>query len=191
MFFVERQGKRLGEWPASAFMGDTSEFEVLIGDLEGDGSRELVVANFDGASCGLGVQYWTISIFSDPEFQTFHAPLTFVVEDYHTFGSFVSEASGVDILQTRWLYSEDPKRQRSTGMYLVGQWWKYKSGGLVPVQNRQLIGRRLLESFESEMGKTIGDALEPYIWLSSPKADVFKVDPLIQSKKNSVIGGEI
>src|SRR6266404_305195 len=123
-FIVERKGKRLSKWPASAFLGDTSDLEVLLGDLDGDGSNELVVANRDSESCGMAVQQWTLSVFPNPGFPSFQAPLTFSVEDYGVFGTFAPARVGVNILTTEWISMEDPKRQRGRGEYLIGKWWK-------------------------------------------------------------------
>ena len=36
-FVLEKDGTRVGTWPANAFLGETSDFEVLQGDLDDDG----------------------------------------------------------------------------------------------------------------------------------------------------------
>src|SRR5262245_28137722 len=36
IMLVEKDGKRAGSWPTSAYLGETSDFEVLRGDLDGD-----------------------------------------------------------------------------------------------------------------------------------------------------------
>src|SRR6478736_1434748 len=84
-FLIERAGRRVGTWPGTASLGETSDFEVLTGDLDNDRKPELIVANHDGTSNGLGVDYWTIFIFPDPEFHRFTVPLTFSVEEYGSF----------------------------------------------------------------------------------------------------------
>src|ERR1044071_9334728 len=103
-FLVQKDGKNVGTWPATAFLADTSRFEVLIGDLDNDRKPELIVANNDGTSNGLGVDYWTIFIFPDPNFHNFTPPLTFSVEEYGSFGTFVTNRGRVNILTTTWVY---------------------------------------------------------------------------------------
>lgn len=165
VFLVEKDGKILGTWPSAAFMGETEGFEVLRGDLDGDRKQELVVANHDGTGVGLGVSVWTIAIFPDADFRTFQTPLTFSVQEYGSFGTFVPAAGHVNILTTYWVSGAD--RKRGEGLYLVGQWWRYKSGELVPQQNRNPIARRYLFSFERERWDTINSDRKPYRWLAN------------------------
>lgn len=190
-FLVERQGKRLGKWPASASFGETSDFEVLLGDLDGDGQRELVVANHDGMSNGMAIDYWTISIFSDAEFRSFQAPLMFSVQEYGSFGTFVPTSGRVDIFTTRWLNGEDPKGRRVPGTYLAGQWWRYKSGELHVVPDRPVMARRFLYSFADERNRTISNPHIPYTWFLDPKTEILRADLLLASKTNHVQAGVI
>lgn len=169
-FVVEKDGKRLGSWPASAEMGETGDFEVLRGDLDGDGKAELIVANHDGTSNGMAVSFWSIAIFPDAEFRTFETPLTFSVEEYGSFGTFVPAAGTVNILATSWIWGNDPRGRRGEGLYLVGQWWRYKSGALIPV-SRSALGRRYLASFASERGHTMYSDSAPYRWLTHRNAE--------------------
>src|ERR1041384_1788149 len=77
-FLFEKDGQRIGTWPGNAFLAQTSDFEVLTGDLDNDRKPELIVTNHDGTSNGIAVDYWTIFIFPDPEFHNF-MPLVFSV----------------------------------------------------------------------------------------------------------------
>lgn len=166
-FLVQKEGKSVGTWPGNASLGETSDFEVLTGDLDNDRNPELIVANHDGTSNGLGVEYWTIFIFPDPEFQHFTAPLTFSVEEYGSFGTFVTGGGRVNILTTSWVSARDPK-VRGWGTYLVGQWWRYEKGELRPLLNRPIVARRYLFSFESERNDTVKSDRIPFQWLSHP-----------------------
>ena len=165
-FLVQRDGRSVGTWPGNASLGETSDFEVLTGDLDNDRKPELIVANHDGTSNGIAVDFWTIFIFPDPEFHNFTAPLTFSVEEYGSFGTFVAGGGRVNILTTRWVYNEDPKHRRGGGMYLVGQWWRYDAGELRPLPGRPISARRFLFSFAREREETVNFNRIPFQWLS-------------------------
>lgn len=187
-FLVENERNAVGTWAGNTFLGETSDFEVLTGDLDNDRKPELIVVNHDGTSNGLGVDYWTIFIFPDPEFRNFTQPLTFSVEEYGSFGTFVASGGRVNILTTSWVSNEDPKHRRGWGTYLVGQWWRYQSGELRPVLERPIIARRYLFSFERERGNT--DKLDriPFQWLSHPSTESVRTEFITKQNKSSKSG---
>ena len=187
-FLVERNGKGVGTWPGNASLGETSDFEVLTGDLDNDRKPELIVANHDGTSNGLGVDYWTIFTFPDPEFHHFAAPLTFSVEEYGSFGTFVTSGGRVNILTTSWVGNEDPKGRRGWGTYLVGQWWRYQSGELRPLSERPIIARRYLFSFERERGNTVKLDRVPFQWLSHPSTERVNTEFITKQSKTTKSG---
>lgn len=189
-FVLEKNGTRMGTWPAHAFLGETSGFEVMQGDLDDDGQRELIVANHDSTSNGMGVNTWTISIFSAGDLSSFRTPLTFSVEEYGSSGTFVSNGRRVQILATRWEWADDPRQRRGHGLYLMGQWWRYKTGELVPSANRTILARRYLMSFAFERGRTGNNPTTPFKWLTARRAETFPVDPILNSK-TSVTEGSI
>ena len=116
----------------------------------------------------MGVSVWTIAIFPNTDFSRFQLPLTFSVQEYGSFGTFVPAAGRVNILTTNWVSGAD--QRRGGGLYLVGQWWRYKSGELVPLSNRNAIARRYLFSFERERLETLESDRKPYSWLSNRTA---------------------
>jgi len=183
-FLVEKEGKPFGGWPGGSYLGETSDFEVLRGDLDGDRRAELIVANRDSTSAGMGVNHWTIAIFPDAEFGSFNPPLSFSVQDYGSFGTFVASGGAVNILTTRWM-SMKGKGKRPVGLYLVGQWWRYKSGELYPVLNRQIVARRCLASFERERLRTMESAQVPYKWLTNPNTELLSADPTLNANKQT------
>ena len=189
-FLLEKDGNPIVTWPGTAQLGETSDFEVLQGDLDNDGQRELIVANLDSTSVGMAVNVWTISVFSG-NFSSFRAPLTFSVEEYGSFGTVVTRGQRVQILATRWLWAKDPKRRRGTGLYLVGQWWRYRKGELVPSRDRSILARRFLESFAAQRDETISSPGKPLTWLTDPRAETLRVDPLLAHSKESAIEGVI
>lgn len=187
-FVLEKDNKRIGTWPGMTFLGETSDFEVLQSDLDADGQRELIIANRDSTSNGLGVNFWTISIFSARDVGNFRPPLTFSVEEYGSSGTFVSNGRIVRILTTRWLWTRDPKGRRGDGLYLTGQWWRYSRGELIPSSNRAILARRYLESFAVERGRTGNSPAIPYKWLSGPKAERLRFDPILAQKNSETEG---
>lgn len=181
-FLLEREGKPVGTWPGNSYLGETSDFEVLRGDLDGDRRPELIVANHDSTSAGMGVSQWTIFIFPNVELRNFDPPLSFGVEEYGAFGTFVAANRGVNILTTRWMWW-NTKETRGGALYLVGQWWRYKAGELYPMVNRPIMARRYLLSFEQERLRTLDSAQVPYRWFANPRTERLDVDPIVALKQ--------
>ena len=191
VFIAEKGGAIRRKWPASAFLGETSDFEVLTGDLDGDGDKELIVANHDATSNGLGVNYWTVSILPGLSLQDFERPLMFSVEEYGSFGTFVQVRREVHILATKWLWSKDPGGRRGAGLYLVGRMWRYQDGALRAVAKRSLMARRFLNSFADERGRTLDRLDVPYRWLNNPQVEARRLDPLVDFKVKETLEGVI
>jgi hypothetical protein len=189
-FLVERDGKPVGTWPGSSYLGETYDFQVLRGDLDGDRRPELIVANHDSTSAGMGVSRWTIFIFADTDFRSFNSPLSFGVEEYGAFGTFVTAGRGVNILTTRWMERKG-KGKRGTGLYLVGQWWRYRSGQLFPLPNHPRVARRYLASFEQERLRTLTSAQIPQQWFNNPTIERLNADPSLDVKKQTETRGTI
>jgi hypothetical protein len=187
-FLVEKDGKSVGTWPGNAFLAETSDFEVLTGDLDNDRKPELIVANHDSTSNGIAVDYWTIFIFPDPEFHNFKAPLTFSVEEYGTFGTFITNGGRVNILTTSWVSNKDPKHRRGSGTYLVGQWWRYQSGELRPELQRPILARRYLFRFERERVDGVKSDRIPFQWLSHPSTESVRTEFITKQTKSSKSG---
>ena len=192
LLIIQRHGKQIASWPASSFIADTADFQVLEADLDRDGRSELIVANHTGTSCGMGVRYWTIYIFPDPEFRGPQDPLTFDATDYGARGTFVAHRDGIRVLTTRWLGSEDPQGKRQMGLYLVGQWWRYQSGQLRPVTT-PLLARRYLQGFANTRARSLGhwdnDSRAPYLWFSNRWTETMKVNPLTGPEEKDVMHG--
>lgn len=185
-FLVEKDGKPVGTWPGNAFLAETSDFEVLTGDLDNNRKPELIVANHDSTSNGIAVDYWTIFIFPDPEFRRFEEPLTFSVEEYGSFGTFITSGGRVNILTTSWVSNKD--RRRGWGTYLVGQWWRYQSGELRPLLDRPIIARRYLFSFERERMDAVKLDRVPFQWLNHPRTEPVTTEFITKQSKTSKSG---
>jgi hypothetical protein len=176
VFAIEIDGKRLGEWPTTLYPVGASRFEVLKGDLDGDRKDELIVANLDFCCQSMGISRWTLSIFSNLE-KGFQPPLEFSVEEYGAEGTFVKHSGDKrpHILVTEWQYLEHPKRGR--GMYIVGRWFCYRAGRLVPVKNRPLVARRFLFGFAEKVDETRDNPRIPLMWFQNPQTEMISLDP--------------
>ena len=88
-FVFELNGTDIGKWPASTYNGGDSTFELLGGDLDGDGNDQIVIADLAKISNGMGVHTWTISIFPNLQNFGFQRPLEFSVAEFGARGTFV------------------------------------------------------------------------------------------------------
>ncbi len=192
-FAIEKNGSTLGEFETSTYHGGTSRFEVLRSDLDGDGKTELIIANSNGMSNGIGLQYWTISILPDPLKIGFKQPLEFSVEEYGAEGTLAKLAGDRhrNILATEWQWSAIKEPTKYGGLYLVGRWFHYKSGVLEPVAGKPVLVRRYLLGFEKERLDTYDDFLKPLTWLSHRLTKSLFVDPIVKFKEISSLRGSI
>jgi hypothetical protein len=189
LFLIEKEGKTLGTWRANTYVGETQDFKVMRGDLDGDRKPELIVANRDSTSVGIGISVWSIAIFPDVDFRAFEPPLIFSVKEFGAYGNFVFTGGRLNILTTDWFWGVDPKGKRGEGLYLVGQWWRYQHGMLSPLP-RSIVARRYLLSFEQERWNTIESDRIPYQWLSNRHTEFVSTD-FITSAGNSGSRGSI
>jgi hypothetical protein len=189
LLLVEKDGKTVGTWRVDADLGETEHFHVMRGDLDGDRKPELIVANLDSTSTGIGVSVWSLLIFPDSEFRSFPPPLTFRIKEFGTHGTVVSTGRTLSILTTDWVWGNDPRGRRGQGLYLVGQWWRYHGGELQPLP-KPIGARRYLFSFSNERFATLDSDRIPYRWLSERRAERVSTDFItgpVSSSKRGVI----
>ena len=184
LLLVEKDGKTVGTWRADAYLGETESFHVMRGDLDGDRTPELIIANLDTTSVGIGVSVWSLLIFPDSEFRSFPPPLTFRIKEFGTHGTVVSTGRTLSILTTDWVWGNDPKGQRGEGLYLVGQWWRYHGGELQPLP-KPIVARRYLFSFANERFATWDSDRIPYRWLSDRRAEFVSTNFIIGPSNSS------
>jgi hypothetical protein len=175
LFVVEKEGKSIRTWRAETYIGETGDFKVMQGDLDGDKKRELIIANRDSTSAGLAVSVWSITIFPDADLRSLPPPLTFSVKEFGAYGTFVSSGGRLNILSTDWVWGKDPKGRRGEGLYLVGQWWRYQRGELIP-SPKHIVARRYLFSFERERFATWESDRIPYQWLTDRRTESVSTD---------------
>lgn len=143
---VESGGLMMREWPADySLAGNPESLRAMQGDLDGDGNGEIIVFELTSVSNGLGVRHGRLSILDGRNRSL--PPVRVNVQDFDPEGSFVRPARGGDcrLIATRW--SELPDARRGEGMYLIGQWMRYRPGRLEHDPDRPVVVRRLLDSF--------------------------------------------
>ncbi|MBX7171364.1 MAG: hypothetical protein K1X72_10425 [Pyrinomonadaceae bacterium] len=157
----------------------TDKFWVYKGNLDKKNSDELIIVNFNSASLGLGVTYFTAYIFPDIK-NGFKSPLEFPLEEFGEKGNFIYDKKRNEtlILVTYWdnFTNLDLKRV-PWGTYLVGKWFHYRNGLLKPVFDKPTLARRLLNSFLYERGQTQDNPNAPYIWLQNKRTHQFLKEP--------------
>jgi hypothetical protein len=165
---VEADGRTLHEWPADhSLAGAPESLRALVGDLDGDGRAELAVAEWQTTGNGLGISYHRLSIFDGRD--ATRAPVRVQVQDFTPDGSFVrpADGGGCRLIATRWNQLRDARR--GWGMYLIGQWMRYRDGRLEHDPTRPVIARRLLDRLADARGRTPG---EPFAHLRHGDAEV-------------------
>lgn len=185
-FDIKKQGKSLGTINADidAFGGSTDNFFAFYGDLDKNKSKELIVVDFNGSGNGLGVNYYTVSIFPDFETKGYTIPLTFNDSEFGRDGTFIYDAKKNEtlILITEWGGVEIQDAKRGGGLYFTGKFFRYAGGRLIPAKDKPILARRYLNSFEKERFRTAGDPRRPYLWLTSPAALKLSGEPIFAVK---------
>jgi hypothetical protein len=170
---VERSGQRIQEIDTEMFnwIGPGSRlFDVLTGDLDGDGKPELIVPHLETVSNGMGCDYWTITIFDGRDLAS--PPVDLPVTEYGRLGTFLRPPSGgpCRILSTNWKQDYEPGR--GAGLYLTGSWYTYRKGNAVNDASRPVLRRRYLYSFEAQRWREGGNdwatSTTPFHWLLDP-----------------------
>ena len=170
---LARDGQSINAWESNYSVSTGIQvFSVLVGDLDGDGVSELIVADNSANSNGISVAYWSLWILDGRDWRA--EPLRFTAEDFGPDESFRArrDGPGCDILATEWTNGTDPKR--GEGTYLVGSWFRYAAGHLLPVTTRPVLRRRLLNSFVRELDVPGS----PFRWLTDPRAETAPDDTL-------------
>lgn len=176
-FLFERNGKVEGKWSgAGSIYANTEGFEVLKGDLDGNGTPELIVTELESVSNGMGVRMNAVYIFPDEARGGFRPPMYFSAYEYGRNGTFVRDGGENLILACDWRdLTIDAKR--GSGLYLIGRFFRYRDGGLTPALDKPILARRFLNSFADERAKTEESPAVPLLWLGGGKAQTFTTEP--------------
>ena len=146
---VSLHGRKVGAVSVSAYLGQTDDFEVSRGDLDGDGRAEVVVASRDSTSSGVAISRFSVSILDGRPLADGHAdktPVSFGVDDY---GEGVVRKDGL-LLLPEW------QSERGGGLSLVGRPFRYERGALLHDARGPVLRRRLAQSFEEERSGDLG-----------------------------------
>ena len=194
-FIIQNDGKILGETdaPVNPVGSGGDSFFAYRGDLDKDGSSEIVIASLETVGNGMGIAYYNVHIFRDPIKFGFQTPLTFPIEDFGEKGNFIYEPkrNETQILVTYWQYRDDIDLKRGNGMYLHGSWFRYRDGLLEPVFDKPTLARRFLYSFGSEVKNSENNTFLPYLYLKSRNTHKLKINPRPTEKITSVQNGVI
>lgn len=178
-FVLEKDGKFSGSWSAEINMqASESEFEVVQGDLDGNGIDEIIVADFVAESLGMGVRIHRLHIFPDFTKNGFSKPVPIDVTEFGSLGTFIPNpaTNEILILVCSWESSDKIEKVKSEKTYLIGRFVRYKKGKILPAFEKQIYARRYLYSFEKERDDSAGGNKQPYSWFVK-KGKVLSFDP--------------
>jgi hypothetical protein len=195
--FVIQQGtKTLESIPApfwSIAASDPDGFFTYRGDMDGNGTKEIVLVSYEGASNGLGITYSTVYIFKDPNSHHAETPIEIPIQEFGINDNlrFDQAKNRTDILVTYWDEYDALDKRRGTGTYLVGKWFGYKNGILIPEYNRPTLARRLLNSFARERDNSSWGNRTPYKWLQHNSTHRFFREPNDTAELISKMDGRV
>ncbi len=157
---------------------EATAFWTFRGDMDNDGSREIIIVSSDGISNGIAISYATAHIISDPIAKGDITNISFQLEEFGPNDNFIynKKTHLTDILITFWDRSNALDPKRGWGNYLFGKWFRYKKGKIGPILNRQTMARRFLLSFAAE--RDLESGRRPYKWLSSRSTHRFLTEPM-------------
>lgn len=194
-FLIEKGGKTLSvvEAPYPAACCALEDFWAYRGDLDKDGSPEVIIAALIGISNGMGISTFEINIFRDPVRSGGQKPLSFTLEEWGENGNLIFDTKRNEtlVLVTHWQWFDNLDLKRGEGMYLTGKWFRYKDGLLAPAYEKPTLARRLLNSFADERNRTGTDPRTPYLWLKSKNSHRFFSQPKERAKLIAVRSGII
>lgn len=162
----------------------TENFYAYRGDLNKDGKSEIVIADLQGVTNGVGISNYDINIFERDSEQNFHKTLTFPIREFGEKGNFIFDKFRNEtlILVTYWDWFETLDRKRGDGFYLVGKWFRYRKKHLQPVFEKPTLARRYLNSFQELRWENYGNPNAPYLWLTSKNTHRFFIEPKDSAK---------
>ena len=170
VFLLERPGRPMEVLPDTLMAGRLGSFFVARVDLDGDGREERILAAWNGAGMGLGVNSWTIRVFDG----SWSVLRTF--DDVSEWGERSIVAAprgrrGCDLAITAFVESRN--RQGIEGISLQARFFGLANGRIDEAADRPTIERRYDFAFQRQRSRRYrgDDALETgdiVAWLSHP-----------------------
>lgn len=179
-FLLERRGHDLIELPDTLMAGRLRSFDLISIDLDGDGVRERVLAAWNSQGNGIGVNSWTIRIFSSDWtlLRRFDEVLDW---GDHNLVAAPRGRRGCDIAVTDFVQSWN--RQGREGVSFKARFFALTNAGLVPAADRPTLQRRYDRSFERQRSALFERSEERSAsevkgdltrWLNHPSANAVK-----------------
>ena len=158
---------------------DPDSFFAYRGDLDLDGTNEIVLVSMEGVSNGMGITFSTAYVFDGKTVESHGRPISFSVEEFSHKENFIydSRAHRTNILITYWKSYETIDPKRGWGMYLMGKWFRYRHGKLEPIATKPTLARRFLYSFAEERDNGSFENREPYTWLKDRRTHMLNREP--------------
>lgn len=154
-------------------------FFAYRGDLDKDGSQEMVVVSLEGVSNGMGVTYATAYIFNGKTVEQQGEPVSFSLQEFGERDNFIYNPASrrTEILISYWGEYSSLEPKRITGVYLIGKWFRYRNGKLEPIFENPTLARRFLNSFAAERDNGWFDNRKPYTWLKDRRTHKLHREP--------------
>jgi hypothetical protein len=143
-------------------------FRLEVGNYEGDGSAQLLLAVMNSWGNGMGIETWSVRRIGNGSFAR---PLD--VADYGVMSyTTASSSSGrCRMFGSTWTGGWDPKR--GDGTYIAGRWYDLGVERTTTTSQRPVISHRYLLSLAKDRAQSKSKvAVTPVYWYKSSNASV-------------------
>lgn len=143
-----REGKRTRAWQESVMAGQYDAFHVATVDLDADETPERIVATWNAQGNGLGINHWTIRVFSQ------EWDMIGFYQDVQDWGpsSIVNSPpyrAGCDLAITRYV-DESEDAEQGDAMMLEVRFVRMTAGHMVNAVDRERLYKPLTTSFQRQ-----------------------------------------
>lgn len=143
-----RDGEWTRAWQDSVMAGRYDAYHVATADLDGDGTMEHIVATWNAQGNGLGINHWTIRVFSQlwdeiglyPDVQDWGPSSIVAAPSYR---------AGCDLAITRYVEAGGDKEE-SGSTILEARFVRMTAGRMVNATDRERLRKRLTTAFQRQ-----------------------------------------